>query len=80
MSKLREEYEPLELPIQDPSLRSRLSDAGILQTFFKIWDGVLNAKYGIANEQGKIWITFFQVKNACVLKSDEMDSEVSSSF
>jgi hypothetical protein len=48
----REVYDPLELPVQDSSLRSRLSDAGVLQTFFSIWDGVLNAKYGIANDQG----------------------------
>ena len=48
----REVYDPLELPVQDSSLRSRLSDAGVLQTFFTIWDGVLNAKYGIANDQG----------------------------
>jgi hypothetical protein len=46
----RVDYDPLVLPAQDASLRSGLPQ---LQTFFKIWDGVLEANYGVVDNEGK---------------------------
>ncbi len=45
-------YEPLRLPVKDSSLRARLADSGNLKTFFKIWDGVLQANLGVTDSSG----------------------------
>ncbi len=48
-------YEPLRLPVQDSSLRTRLVESGNLKTFFKIWDGVLQANLGVTDSSGVIF-------------------------